>query len=132
MMTSQTFNHVLITAKFDKLFDLLHPVGSIMMIQNTLSILGAVLYFVERHLYYSYNDTTWKYLPDEIFIRNELLNSNTHKETGMLLTPSGSNTHNYTTITLSITQKLITFKKTVKKFYQLKLCPFSICHYLNL
>ena len=100
----QTYVDNRITAKFNQLFDLLHPIGSIIMLQNALSVLGATPTFDNNHLYYSWNETTWEYLPDAVFIRNGTIYSNTHEETGATLTTSGSNTHNHTTADHTLTK----------------------------
>ena len=100
----QTYVDNRISSKFNQLFDLLHPIGSVMILQNALSVLGATPTFEDNHLYYSWNETTWEYLPDAVFIRNGGIDSITHEETGATNTPSGSNTHNHTTADHTLTK----------------------------
>ena len=100
----QTYVDNRITLMFTQMFDLLHPIGSVMILQNALSVLGATPTFADNHLYYSWNETTWEYLPDAVFIRNGTIDSNTHEETGATLTPAGSNTHNHTTADHTLTK----------------------------
>jgi len=75
-----------------------------MMLQNAFSDLGATPTFADGHLYYSWNETTWEYLPDAVFIRNGSIDSITHEETVETLTQSGSNTHNHTTANHTLTK----------------------------
>lgn len=105
----QTYVDNRITAKFNQLFDLMHPIGSIMILQNALSVLGATPTFADNHLYYSWNETTWEYLPDAVFLRNGGIDSITHEETGATTTPAGSNTHNHTTADHTLTKDEMPF-----------------------
>ena len=74
------------------------------MLQNALSILGAIPTFTNGHLYYSCNNTTWEYLPDVVFIRKGFIYTSTLEETSSTLTSSGSNIHNYTTAIYTLTK----------------------------
>ena len=93
-----------ISAKFNQLFSSIHPIGSIIMLQNALSTLGAIPIYEDNHLHYSWNDTTWEYLPDAAFIRNGTIDSSTHTEKGATLSTSGSDTHHHTTANHTLTK----------------------------